>query len=218
MTEQTEQDVFITSAGVHIPICAVSEATMKRAEIQVLAEARGRGEPVDALTYQVGQDEFEHDEDSIKDPKTTDAEREQWTEHKACLAVLNLEVRRRVYRIRLYKGILLNPDKAWLAEQAILGVYVPEDAVELKIAFLEDILITVDDWSGIMMAIARCALDGAGEEALSATEAMFQRAMGKLQRSVAERASAALQRQEGDVVTPPKAPDSDGDVQVGDPE
>lgn len=218
MTEQNESDVFISSTGVELPVGGVSEATMARIELQVKKEFRDRGEQVDPPTYQVGADTFEHNADTIADPKTTQEEKDAWEAYLACQGPMGMEIRRRQYRTRLYKGVKRDPPQEWIEEQTMLGAFVPESPVDRKIAWLEDILVTVDDWAGVVMKITRCALEGAGEEALSATETMFQRAMGQLRRATAQRASAALQSADGDMVPSSAIPDSLDDVQVGDQE
>lgn len=215
--QSADRRSFVTSSGEVLEYRGVSEATMQRIRNQVRADYKARGEVVDPPTYAVGQDRFEHDAESIADPKTTAEEREQWDRYQATRDQLERDQRRAEYRARLYRGIVTQVPDAWLADMAALGLAIPADPVDLKLMWLEDVLISVEDWAGINKAIAGVALEGAGDDAIQAVEDMFQRAMGDLGRSIAERTGAAAQGRGPVMVSSSAARDPDDHERVGDP-
>ena len=211
-----EERIFVTSGGIEVPFRPVSEASMKRISKQVETEFREKGEPVDPLTYQVGKDVYEHDQGSIDDPETDQTTRDAWNAHKDAIARMELEQRRRTHRARLIKGVQLEVPDDWAENERLLGAHVPDDAIDLKIAYYEDIFITVDDWKGILKSIVGASLEGAGEDALQTVELLFQRKMGELQGAIAARASSEMEGGGSELVTPSPVPDRPNDEGVGD--
>jgi hypothetical protein len=179
---------YTTSRGVEVECLGIIDAIQEQ-ENNIRAQIDW---PV-APTYKFSDDEIErpHTEESIKDPKTTDEERQAWNEYKAALAVANADFNARIAEARMRllatRGVRIvdyeRREKQWIEEHEWLGMKVPEDARERLVHFFKFEVVgeSLDDVIGITKGIYIAS--GADPEVVAAGEESFRASLGRSERA-----------------------------------
>jgi hypothetical protein len=167
---------FQLSSGRTIKIQSVSPFFLGRILPTVLKEFEVDTPPT-YIVELVGGDtqEFTHDETTLEvegDPEQTEHNFRVWSEYKSKLNVANLEANRRWLRALLEEGVVFEmpEDEDWLAPHKRQGIEIPEDPIELRLMYIQDVLIkTKTDWNRLVDEIVALS-DITEEDVAAATE------------------------------------------------
>ena len=199
-----KKNVYVTVAGVEVPIGPVNLFDLNLAAAGLEKEYRERGEPLDPPTYAAelaggGTQTFEHDEDTLEvtpemvvqevgeagikaeeaeriASERTIANREAWADY------LNANARLIAEQSALRMEIMLDgvkaeipEDGAWEARRRRRHLEVPDDPAEKRLYWIQrELLVTPADAEEALAAIIRLSSQGMPEEAIKAAEAMFR--------------------------------------------
>ena len=196
-----KKNVYVTVAGVEVPIGPVNLFDLNLAAAGLEKEYRERGEPLDPPTYAAelaggGTQTFEHDEDTLEvtpgmvlsealgDPEKakeiaahrTAVNREAWADYMSANARLIAEQSALRMEIML-DGVKaeLPEDGAWEVRRRRRHLEVPDDLAEKRLYWIQrELLVTPADAEEALAAIIRLSSQGMPEEAIKAAEAMFR--------------------------------------------
>lgn len=176
------ENTYTTTRGVTVFVMPIATLIEKqRASFAI----RAPKVPTYIVTTATGVAEtHEHDDVSILDTKTTDAEREAWAEYQATKAAHEAKYQESFIKLMLTRGIqVYMPDlDAWATEQTWLGIDVPDDIFERKFHYVWTEILgdPLRDIQGILLAIGQAS--GVPEEAITEAEATFQRGVGNAEK------------------------------------
>jgi len=178
MTERRDQ--IVTTDGREIHLTPVSQVLIQKTTEAVRRELKAAGLPLEPPTYTVATvagtvETFVHDETTL----SSDEDKAAWAAYQAATAQLARDTNERVTKLLMLKGIdVADPPPAWADDQKWLGIEVPDDPRERKLAYIQtDVLKTPDDIVVATMRIMQLSLTGLPEEDLEAIEAMFRSSM-----------------------------------------
>ena len=197
-----KKNVYVTVAGVEVPIGPVNLFDLNLAAAGLEKEYRERGEPLDPPTYAAelaggGTQTFEHDEDTLEvTPEMVLGDNPDFTQEAAAeIATAKTAVNREAWEAyikanarliaeqnalrmeMLLDGVLaeLPADGAWEARRKRRHLEVPQDPVEKRLYWIQrELLITAADARDAIIDIMRISQEGMPEEAIKAAEAMFR--------------------------------------------
>ena len=196
-----KKNVYVTVAGVEVPIGPVNLFDLNLAAEGLRREFYERGEPLDPPTYTAelaggGMQTFEHDEDTLEvtpemvlsealdDPEKameiaayrTAVNREAWATYLDANARLIAEQGALRMEIML-DGVKaeLPADNTWEIRRKRRHLEVPDDPIEKRLYYIQrELLFTTADAENALAAIIRLSSQGMPEEAIKAAEAMFR--------------------------------------------
>lgn len=179
---------FTTTAGIKIEIQPIDVVDLQLAQDAVKREFEESGSPLEPPTYEVdvlgGEKEYHpHNETTIEEG--TEEEKEQWGLHQVALIRLGEETTQRTALVFLDGMIFdLPEDDTWIKRRKkLFGETVPEDEDELKLYYVNKVLLkTPADKEGLMLAIQKLSMTGAGDEAIQAMERLFRTTMDEARR------------------------------------
>lgn len=178
MTER--RDVIITTDGREIHLHPVSQVLIQKTTEAVRREMKVAGMPLEPPTYEIATvagtvETHVHDETTL----SNDEDRAAWAAYQAATAQLGRDTNERVTKLLMLKGVdVADPPPEWAEDQKWLGIEVPDDPRERKLAYIQsDVLKTPDDIVVATMRIMQLSLTGLPEEDLDAIEAMFRNQM-----------------------------------------
>lgn len=181
MAENDRRDVLVTTEGRELRLRPVSQLLIQKIKGAVERELRAEGLPLDPPTYKVttvtGETETHvHDETTLADEKTTDEERAAWAAYQAAQARLAAETNERALKVLLLKGMdAPDPPPEWIEEQEYLGIELPADRRELKLAYIQtEILVTPGDIADCTVKILQLSMAGMPEADIAAVEDLFR--------------------------------------------
>lgn len=222
--EDVDGKVIVTTSRGHRLECkpvltmldGIKETEQAKAEVEF-----GLPPPVTYTVTDVTGDteEFEHDKESIKDPKTPEEDREQWKERERISAeieaVVDARSNKRIMRIIATRGVIMLDmprEKSWIEEHEWLGYTVPKHKrARLYHYFNKEVIGTIEDGVRIMAGIT--AASGFDKEVLARVEAGFRAKVGEEGRPDAAptEETPAGGAEEGRVVEQPVVDDSGDD-------
>lgn len=177
---------FTNSAGRVFPVHGISPLLPDLIRAAVTKEWTGAGRALPAVpTYAVktasGEMEvYEHTEKSL----STDEERAVWAAYQAAEQEFESAVNERIMRA-CFLAVDANPraDEEWRAEQAALGIALPETSIDLRLMYVQtEVIKGLDDLLRLQSAVLMVSgiMD---EEQATAAEAAFQREMERARAS-----------------------------------
>lgn len=176
--DNDEKQTYTTARGVTVEFLPIPRLLDK------LQAARAEAMPKPP-TYKVEviggrTEEHEHDEKTIAEPDTPEADKQAWAQYKEKLAELDDDYNSKLARLVLTRGIRYEPHQNgdWVAEHEWLGLHVPDDPRERALHYIEtEVIGGQADIQEIILGVWRAS--GVPEELISQIEAAFQRALGR---------------------------------------
>lgn len=167
---------FKLSNGKTIKIKSVSPFMLSRLTPAVMKEMDVESPPMyEVETVGGGKQKFSHNETTLEvegDPDTTQENYQIWNEYQTKLRLARLEINRRFLRLLIRRGVEVDmpEDDAWLADHKAMGIDIPKDPMDLKIMYIQDVLVTTtSDWGRLVNEVMALS-DITEEDVASATE------------------------------------------------
>lgn len=177
---------FTTSEGITLTLLRVAPIKLQLISAEANRAARASGKPLDPPTYTATDETtgiettFVHDDASILDDRTPEADREAYRAYQAAQAELQATINARLTSMILVRGVQEEPPAdGWDERQREDGIVVPEGDRARKIHWLQtEVLVDPQDAATLFMALV--SLSGKGvvpEEAIAAARESFRRAV-----------------------------------------
>lgn len=203
MTNRT----FVTSSGLTIDLEPVPPLLIEDVRLKAMKTV----EVPPIVTYQVELPDgtslsYEHDEKSITDDQTTDAERLQWKARSDALQRQQSIAATKVMELFLAKGTIVDKTVieggTWRELQEYFGVEIPTNLIAAKIHYLRtEVLTTPNDINDLISAIM--AVSGIDPAILEAARNSFRNRLREEQTAIAGVAGGESPNGEGEVVHEP---------------
>lgn len=169
---------FVTSAGRQIEVQSVPMLLLEDVRLKAMQTVQVPPIP----TYQVELADgtfvpYAHDEKSIADDKTSEAERQAWKAYKEALAHQSTVSANKVMELFLAKGVILSEELSavgeWAELQQYFGIELPTHPIPLKIHYLKtEVLTNPNDINGLISKIMESS--GIDPNLLAAARASFR--------------------------------------------
>lgn len=165
-----EPKTYQTSRGYDVPILAVSTFLLQR----VMGTYPQPEPPTYTSKTVAGEQTFPHTAETLE----TDEDKAAWAAYQQAKHAVEIERFRAIMRLLLTQGMKLPPPTPeWESQMRGMRIPIPEDEFEKYMLWIEtEIVGGVADMIGLLMAVMRASND-IPEEAISAVEADFRRAM-----------------------------------------
>lgn len=203
MTNRT----FVTSSGLTIDLEPVPPLLIEDVRLKAMKTV----EVPPVVIYKVELPDgtfldYEHDEKSIVDDQTTEAERIQWKARKDALQRQQAVAATKVMELFLAKGTIIDQTVieggTWRELQEYFGVEIPTNPIAAKIHYLRtEVLTTPDDINELIGAIM--AVSGIDPGILEAARNSFRNRLREEQTAIARIAGGESSNGEGEMVHEP---------------
>lgn len=203
MTNRT----FVTSSGLTIDLEPVPPLLIEDVRLKAMKTV----EVPPVVIYKVELPDgtfldYEHDEKSIVDDQTTEAERIQWKARKDALQRQQAVAATKVMELFLAKGTIIDKTVieggTWRELQEYFGVEIPTNPIAAKIHYLRtEVLTTPDDINELIGAIM--AVSGIDPGILEAARNSFRNRLREEQTAIARIAGGESSNGEGEMVHEP---------------
>lgn len=178
-----ERRTYTTSRGYEVEFLSIPNLMVK-------LTAQFPDPPAPTYTVELaggGTETHVHDETTLE----TEEDRAAWTAYKTAVAKHTADVFQAQMRLCLLRGIkVLNEDPhavaAWVTEQELIGFTIPTEPSARRLHWLEtEVVNNGEDFIQILAGVSRAS--GIAEEAVSSLESSFRSALGRSQRTTANR-------------------------------
>lgn len=130
-------------------------------------------------TYEIklpnGQVEIhKHDEKSIADKDTSQAEKEAWEKYQVTKKEMEAAISEKSTAYAFYHGIECEIPEEWLEEQKWLEIELPENKRDLKLMYVTEMLTTPYDIKNAYLEILKLSTKGVDKSTVNAVEDSFR--------------------------------------------
>lgn len=175
-----KKGVFTNSAGRRFEIVGVSPLTLRYLDESTRSDWKKSGRLPPCPTYEVENAAGEkirlpHDDKTEKTPE----EQEDWNAYVDANRRMDAEISEKIINLVLLDCVSVAPEDmaSWQSKMRALGIPVPEDEAERKLAYgRTEVIRTPEDVADLLVAVMRLT-PGISEEAVKAAERQFRRAL-----------------------------------------
>lgn len=118
---------------------------------------------------------IKHDEESIADKNTPQAEKDEWSAYQKQSLLMQSEMNEKSTAYAFYEGIECEVEQDWLDKQKWLEIELPDNKFDLKVMYVTtELLKTPQDIKNAMFEIMKISMQGVDNSVIEAAENMFR--------------------------------------------
>lgn len=174
------ENVFITTDGKEVHYQSVSPIEIQEIRLALMKQAQQDGKQTEPPKYTIrvgdAEQSFPHDEKSILDPKTPQAEKDLWEKYLKDTSETEAEINERISSLVYGEGAVIDAiPTEWEERRKWKGLDVPENPYDKKVKYvLSELLKTPEDLQGFVIAVMKLSMSGVGQEVVNAAEETFR--------------------------------------------
>lgn len=176
----TVDNVYVTTEGVEVKLNPVSVLEIEEIRLSVTKQFRAQGKQVEPPEYKVkvGDTEqvFKHDENSIADKNTPQAEKDAWNKYQQDINELTATINEKLSTLIYSDGIVVDEIPiAWEEQRKWKGLEIPDNYYDKKIKYVMTALLkTPADMKEVVVKVMKLSTTGVSQEEIEAAEATFR--------------------------------------------